>query len=220
MQLIPQPLSSSKRIYSEWLKLFAILFMIIDHIGLVFYPDQQLLRQIGRLAFPIFAYQITLGFHLTSNRKKMLQRLVAFAFLSAIPYFLMTGSPTLNIFFTLSLGFVAMWIVQERKFVFLPLILAFPFFIPIDYGIYGLLTILFFYLLRNNFLWQLLAFFALTYLYVQLGAHSLQINAIFGLLLVPILLQLKDRFHIHKYFYYVFYPAHMLLLWLINITLT
>lgn len=216
MQSIQHDSSSSKRIYSEWLKLFAILFMVIDHVGMVFYPDVQVLRQIGRMAFPIFAYQITLGFVLTSNQKKMFQRLFSFALLSAIPYFLMTGSPTLNIFFTLSLGFLAMYFVQERKYYFLPLILVFPFLVPIDYGIYGILTILFFHLLRRHFFLQLFGFFVLTFLYIGAGGHVLQINAVFGLMFVPLLLNLKDRFHIHKYVFYAFYPVHMLLIWLID----
>lgn len=220
MQLTQDNTSTSRKIYSEWLKLFAILFMVIDHVGLVFYPDLTILRQLGRLAFPIFAYQITIGFQLTRNKKKMLQRLLAFAFLSAIPYFLMTNSATLNIFFTLSLGFLAMWVLQEKKYLFLlPFILAFPFFVPIDYGIYGVLSILFFYLLRRNFFLQLAGFFVLTFLYVGSGANVIQINAVFGLMFVPFLLNLKDRFHIHKYFYYAFYPAHMLLLWLIDVAI-
>lgn len=218
MQSIQQDSSNSKRIYSEWLKLFAILFMVIDHVGLVFFAEETFLRQLGRLAFPIFAYQITLGFQLTSNKKKMLQRLLAFAFLSAIPYFLMTDSPTLNIFFTLSLGFLAMWVLQEKKYLFLlPFILAVPFFIPIDYGIYGVLSILFFYLLRRNFFLQLFGFFILTFLYIGSGGNVIQINAVFGVMFVPFLLNLKDCFHIHKYFYYAFYPAHMLFLWLIDV---
>ena len=221
MQSIQLDSSTSKRkIYSEWLKLFAILFMVIDHVGLVFYPELTFLRQLGRLAFPIFAYQITLGFQLTSNKKKMLQRLLAFAFLSAIPYFLMTDSATLNIFFTLSLGFLAMWVLQERKYIFLlPFILAIPFFVPIDYGIYGVLSILFFYLLRKNFYLQLLGFIVLTFLYIGSGGNVIQINAVFGVMFVPLLLVLKDRFHIHKYFYYAFYPAHMLLLWLLDVAI-
>jgi len=192
--------------------------MVIDHIGLVFYPEVQWLRQIGRFAFPIFAYQITIGFQLTSNKKKYLQRLLTFAVISAVPYYLMTELPTLNIFFTLSLGFLAMWAIDAKKYYFLPLILALPFFILIDYGIYGVLTILFLYLLRRNFFLQLAGFFGLTFLYIGSGGSVLQINAVFGLMAVPFLLNLKDRFNIHKYFYYAFYPAHMLLLWLLEVS--
>lgn len=217
-QPIQQNLLLSKKIYSEWLKLFAILFMVIDHIGLVFYPEVTELRQLGRLAFPIFAYQISLGFQLTSNKEKMFKRLVGFAFLSAIPYFLMTNSASLNIFFTLALGFLAMWVLQYRKFYFtLPFILAIPLLVPVDYGIYGVLSILFFYLLRKHFLWQLLGFVILTFLYIGSGGSALQINAVFGVLLVPLLIRFKDLFHVPKYFYYFFYPVHMLLIWVIDV---
>lgn len=220
MQSIQQDTSSSKRIYSEWLKLFAILFMVIDHVGLVFYPDVEMLRKIGRLAFPIFAYQLTLGYQFTSNRTLMLKRLIIFALVSMVPYFLMTGYASLNIFFTLWVGFVAMQLVDNKKYIFLlPFVLALPFFVPMDYGIYGVLSILFFHLLRKNFYLQLLGFAVLTFLYVGSGANALQFNAIIGVMFVPLLVNLKDRFKIHKYFFYAFYPAHMLLIWLLDVAI-
>lgn len=219
MQSIQLNLSQSK-IYSEWLKIFAVIFMVIDHIGLVFYPEHQFLRQIGRFAFPLFAYQITIGFQLTSNRKLMFKRLLLFAAISAIPYFLMTDAAVLNIFVTLALGFAAMWILESKKYIWvLPFIFAFPFFVPIDYGIYGVLSILSLYILRKNFLLQVLVFLILTFLYIGSGGNVLQINAVFGLMLAPILLFLKPKFHLHKYFYYAFYPAHMLILWLLDISI-
>lgn len=216
MQSIQLNLSQSK-IYSEWLKIFAVIFMVIDHVGLVFFPQMEVLRQIGRFAFPLFAYQITIGYQLTSNKQRMFKRLLMFAVISLIPYFLMTNSAALNIFFTLSLGFAAMWSIDHKKYIWLlPLIFAFPIFIPIDYGIYGVASIVAIYLLRKNFLLQILAFFFLTFLYIGSGGNVLQINAVFGLMMAPILLLIKPKFQLHKYFYYAFYPGHMLLLWLIH----
>lgn len=219
MQSIQLNISQSK-IYSEWLKIFAIVFMVIDHVGLVFYPELDVLRQIGRFAFPLFAYQITIGFQLTSNKKRMFKRLLLFAAISLVPYFLMTDSAVLNIFFTLSLGFAAMWSIESRKFLWvLPFILALPLFVPVDYGIYGVLSIVAFYLLRKNLLLQVAAFFILTFFYIGSGGSVLQINAVFGLMLAPILLFLKPKFHLPKYFYYAFYPGHMLIIWLLEVAI-
>lgn len=54
------------------LKLLAILFMTLDHIGAYWglYMDPKLylfLRVLGRLAFPIFAWELALGFRRTHN---------------------------------------------------------------------------------------------------------------------------------------------------------
>ena len=52
------------------LKLLAALFMTIDHIGVVLFPRVLILRIIGRLALPIFAYMIAEGCKYTRNKKK------------------------------------------------------------------------------------------------------------------------------------------------------
>ena len=52
------------------LKIFALLFMIIDHIGFIIFPENLLLRAIGRLAFPLFAYQMAVGFSHTKSKEK------------------------------------------------------------------------------------------------------------------------------------------------------
>lgn len=71
---------------NDLLKLLAILTMVIDHIGYMYFPDETLFRIIGRLAFPIFAYQIAIGYSRTSNLKKYTWRLFLFALIAQIPY--------------------------------------------------------------------------------------------------------------------------------------
>ncbi|MDD2533319.1 MAG: TraX family protein [Eubacteriales bacterium] len=66
------------------LKLFAALFMVLDHIGFYYYdmlPDflVLLLRTIGRLAFPVFAWSIARGFARTRNLINYFARMVFFA---------------------------------------------------------------------------------------------------------------------------------------------
>ena len=46
----------------DMMKLLAMITMLIDHIGYMFFPDYRIFRTIGRLAFPIFAYQLSVGF--------------------------------------------------------------------------------------------------------------------------------------------------------------
>jgi hypothetical protein len=71
---------------NDMLKLLAIVTMLIDHIGYMFFPNETMFRAIGRLAFPIFAYQIAIGYSKTSNLKKYIFRLSLFAVITQIPY--------------------------------------------------------------------------------------------------------------------------------------
>ena len=69
------------------LKLIACILMLIDHIGYFFYdflpPEiSTLLRVIGRLAFPIFAYSVALGYHRTRSQFRYLRRMLVFALLT------------------------------------------------------------------------------------------------------------------------------------------
>ena len=52
----------------NWLKIAATITMLIDHIGFVLFPNIVMFRIIGRLAFPLFAFQISIGFDKTKNR--------------------------------------------------------------------------------------------------------------------------------------------------------
>jgi hypothetical protein len=71
------------------LKLIAMITMLIDHLGhmrMVGDAIYTISRTIGRIAFPIFAYQIAIGFEKTSNRKRYALRLFGFGLLAQIPY--------------------------------------------------------------------------------------------------------------------------------------
>ena len=78
------------------LKILALTAMIIDHMGfflrannLVAYDIYDLMRAIGRIAFPIYCFLLVNGFDQTSSRRRYLSRLVLFAALSQIPYILL-----------------------------------------------------------------------------------------------------------------------------------
>jgi hypothetical protein len=83
---------------NDMLKLLAIVTMLIDHIGYMYFPGEMLFRTIGRLAFPIFAYQIALGYSHTSNLKKYISRIFSFALITHIPYSFFSPDLTFNPF--------------------------------------------------------------------------------------------------------------------------
>lgn len=100
------------------LKLLASVFMLIDHIGYCFYGPM-ILRIIGRLAFPIYVFQMTEGYRRTSNRLRYAVRLAIFGLISQVPFSLMIeGVPMqrdLNVMFTLLIGYLAIWLLETLK---------------------------------------------------------------------------------------------------------
>ena len=86
------------------LKILALAAMTCDHIGLQLLPGSVLLRIIGRLAFPIFAYMVAEGCRYTHSRGKYLGRLAAMAALCQVVYYLVSGSVYQCIFVTFTLS--------------------------------------------------------------------------------------------------------------------
>ena len=72
------------------LKIIALITMFIDHSGYVFAGNFSFCNFIGRIAFPIFAFQISEGYKHTKNLKKYFLRLGIFALISQIPFSLFT----------------------------------------------------------------------------------------------------------------------------------
>lgn len=79
-----------KVLNSEAVKIIALVTMLIDHIGYIMYGHidtgvYNVLRGIGRISFPLFAFLIAEGFFYTKDEKKYLLRIMSFAFISEIP---------------------------------------------------------------------------------------------------------------------------------------
>ena len=144
------------------LKIIASLCMLIDHVGAVF-DAPHFFRMIGRIAFPLYAYLIAQGCVRTKNIYKYLLRLGLFAVISEIPFDL-TFSPYFgrpfavdylrdtNVFFTLFLGAASVAVYEKLKpklgvLALLPAasLCLLGNILDTDYGMYGVLFILFFY---------------------------------------------------------------------------
>ncbi len=211
--------------------------MLIDHFGYIFinyltHTLYILSRSIGRLAFPIFAFLIAEGFHHTRNIKKYLLRLLAFAFISEIPYDLAFEGKYLywesnNIFFTLFLGLLALCIYKWNKIIGFGAAIGFGYLANIahmDYGIYGVMLIFLFYALRYSFLAQagglsLVMLANVIESYMNSGTFSIskyiQGFAIFSAIILFFYNGKKGRDI--RYIFYVFYPGHLIILTFIKL---
>lgn len=217
-----------KRFGRNFLKIVALITMLCDHIAVVLVSaknDPQLyniLRMIGRISFPIFCFMITEGFRYTSDRKKYFLRLLLFAVISEIPFDLAVSGSFLdikqqNVIWTLLIGFLVLTEIEKYKDkIYLQIICitagsVIAFLMKVDYIFYGILIISVFYLCREE---HYKMFIILMFLLMFQGeAES------FGILSIPFIMAYdsdKKEKKLPKYFFYVFYPLHLMVLYLIK----
>ncbi len=210
------------------LKYIALITMIIDHIGVIFFFGQNrliyyLLRGVGRLSFPIFCFLLTEGFFHTRNRINYLIRLALFALISEVPFDIAIKGVLLefhsqNVFFTLALAFAAMIVADYQKTnptYLLAAVIVFPLaaeLIHSDYGSIGVISILLLYLRKsgkNLSLWM-------CYLPLLAVSYSSPIQAACIFSVFFLMAYNGEKGHGPKYLFYLAYPAHFLLLYVIH----
>ncbi len=228
-----EKLEKWKVLDGSMLKLIAMVTMLIDHIGAILgryvntplltvlghtvdlYP---ILRIIGRVSFPIYAFLLVEGFLHTKNVRKYAGDLLIFALLSELPWNLAhSGGPfysVQNVMFTLLLGLLGIWVIrdlqQDRKkqALYLLGLLAASILLRADYGCAGFGFILLLYLLREKPLYR-----------AVIGTCCLSGNWIAGLAFLPIGMYNGRRGFIRgkglKYAFYAFYPLHLFILYAI-----
>ena len=135
---------------SDTLKLIGIISMVIDHVGYIFFPDAQIFRWIGRIAFPIFAYHTAIATRYTSDMHAYQRRLFKFALISQIPYTLAFQNYTANVLFTLLFANLFIKNTLQRNYGNVVVIILTSLFIPMDYGLYGILLTFIFYHFRKD----------------------------------------------------------------------
>lgn len=218
------------------MKIIAAIFMLIDHIGVLFYPNQPLWRLLGRIAMPLFAYGVASGFAYTSSFNKYMKRMGVFAIVSQLPFLWMFELAfgktfALNIGFTFLIALGCLWFIKNAEqqaqsikmgnYVMVSLLLILAEVLHCDYGVYGIGVVYIFYqygVKRENQLVAYVLFSLFTLIYSLMYGNLLQIYAI---LAVAFIMLLKNvNFRGLRYFFYIFYPLHMLILVLIKILIS
>ena len=219
------------------LKLIAILSMLVDHIGGAFFPEVGLFRWVGRLAFPIFCYCMTVGLLYTRDVRRYLCRLALFAVISQ-PFYVLAFHPhdffasftNWNIFFTLFLSLLSMYGLKSRRWWLFFLALFIVSWWNFDYSGMGIQYMLLFYLCRNRPALGAALYCAL-FLPALGGAagdpRNLMLGGLcidwsfFAIFAAPLLFLPTHRCpKIPKWVFYAFYPAHLAAIALIQFVIS
>ena len=222
------------------IKIIAIVTMLIDHVGYNLYNGVSWMHIVGRMSFPLFAFQLTLGYKNTKCFWKYALRLLVFALISQYPYYLFHESLhqtdfSLNVFFTLFFGLLSMFIYDYKPILSDKLFNIFTWIcksllitclcliaktLNCDYDIFGILLILaihIFYEYKNKipFVVSYLVLIAIFYKKYFVAFSYPIAFAICLFTFLPIIIMLlyngKKGYNM-KYWFYLFYPIHLLLI--------
>ena len=219
------------------LKVIAMACMFVDHAAFLFLPEGSpscvALRTIGRISFPVFALMVSEAYLHTSNRIRYALTLVFFAFVTDIPWMLVFGQGH-NVLFTLLAGYMGICCLDtvlsdahrcgslKDSLLRYPALVTVFFLLPLaclffctDFSYQGFLLVLCFYFFRGDPLMQVL-----------FGLLIMSGEIIAGEVIAFTLLAFYNgergfiKGRVAKYACYVFYPAHLLLLWWLHGLLT
>ncbi len=219
------------------IKYLAILAMLIDHLAWKMFPNAsvtaEVMHFIGRLTGPTMAIMVAEGYQHTRDVKKYALRLGIFALISWIPYSLFeTGYPfsfTFGVIYTLFLGLIAICVWDRTnlpkwaKIIIIVLLCIISVFG--DWPIMDVLWPLFLFIYRNDKKKKWRSFIIIITVEVALsmilgivsGQPFVQIFQ-FGAYMVPIIFlyfyngESGSKHPFHKWFFYIFYPLHLLIL--------
>lgn len=219
-----RPLSQSQPLgmQRELLQLVAMLTMLIDHVGYLWFPEQWGLRVIGRIAFPLYAFGIVQGYRLSRDLKGYTRRLGGLALISQLPFMWAFDVWEINVIGTLFVGILALYGLDRFRsrlgkalvvIASIGLLAA----IPADYGVYALL-LLFIYRYAPTSLSILLLHLLLNmYYWLNTGVvyqhFSLVATAWLTVGASPIR---KMNISVPRWLWISFYPGHLLLLVIIT----
>ena len=193
--------------------------MFLDHYHYII-GGSKILNVVGRIAFPIFAFTLSEGYVHTRSLQKYLFRLFIFAVSIQMPSILFAYDYSMNIFFTLFLGLLSIYIFNLKKIniilkiILIGFILFFSQKFKLDYGMYGILLIMNFNIFRN-YKFKILMNFLILNVFNMIfpKVFDLVDTQFFSLIsLVFIFMYNGKKGRSMKYFFYLFYPIHFFIL--------
>ncbi|MDQ0114676.1 TraX family protein [Paenibacillus harenae] len=201
------------------MQFLAMLSMLVDHIGIVWFPDDAGWRMIGRLALPFYAYALVLGYFRTRSVNLYLKRIGLIAIISQIPYMLLFKHTEVNTVGTLFISLLLLMLLDRWKSkpavqinvaaAAVLLVEALPF----SYGAYCVLLVLIYR--YSSPYWMIGWHFALNAVFVFYKGWYIQLFSLAATLLLvylPDFVRAADRIKIPRWVWRSFYPLHLVLL--------
>ena len=217
---------------SAVLQWIAVITMLIDHVGYYLLNDFEPFRMIGRLAMPLFIFMLVEGFKKTSSRPRYFARIFVTALIAEIPVYLLHISVMTdyyhNILFTMLLSFLALYATEKGKFWFVavPLVALAASAFNCEYGAFGVMLAVGFYIVNKYLPKQIFVRFTallavLLVTMIPLASYEnwpIQLWSICAVIPLTLYNGKKGR-RLPRYFLYVFYPAHLFIIWLLTLAL-
>ena len=232
------------------LKLVAMLTMLCDHAGKMLFPQYPVMRIIGRIAFPIYAYCLAAGCVYTRNPLNYLKRIVLLALICQPLYAVSMGHSVQqmyavsfaeqplkavwnfyiyswnkpSILVALSFGLILIWTIRERQLVVTAAVFILCWLIQgkLDYGMRGIVLMLLVYLFCSRrwlslpcvlafMLWWGMRSSGYNLFGVSFGIQT------FAILALPLIyIRTNSGLKLPKWLFYGFYPAHLILIYLLD----
>ena len=226
------------------LKIIAVVTMVIDHFAYALVNESTMtytvLRSIGRISFPIFCFVLVEGYFHTHNRLEHCIRLGIFALISEVPFDAFQGDlwnlKHQNVLFTLFIGFVMIWGLDmisafrlnypEKltkkigagrlntlcELVVIMLGLGSAYILKSSYSYAGIMLILCFYAFHKQNIGKIVSIIVF-----NMGMYPIGIQWWGTAGILPIALyNEKPGKRSGKYFFYCFYPLHLMILVLVR----
>lgn len=218
------------------LKIIAMITMVIDHVGEMLYPDIIILKIIGRLSFPIFAYMIAEGCYYTRNRIKYLGIISVMGVVFQLIYYCFMGSLYMGVLITFSLSIITIYAIDSlinknnilRKILALIgilIVLIISIVLPLtikeqgyilDYTVLGVFLPVVIYYSKGKWLKLIVAFIALLLLAIYYG--GIQYYSLISIVLLALYNGQRGKAKL-KYAFYVFYPLHLVIIYAIQLAM-
>lgn len=211
------------------IKFIACFTMLLDHVKYAIPQTNCFITEyFGRISYPLFAFLVVEGYVHTSNLGKYYKRLIIFAIISQIPFMLfrtLVGEwKMLNIMFTLLLGLLSITAYDKikKEYISFPIciiLILLGNILNVDYGWFGVSIILILYIFRNDKILKSIVYTLLVFAYfyfsgIRIANMNILILFVSCLLpIIPIVLYNGKQGRKVKYFFYWFYPIHMLILY-------
>lgn len=224
------------------LKIIACISMLIDHIAIFFFPNIIILRIIGRISYPIFAFCLVEGCIYTNNRIKHLLLIAFFGCAMLVGSYVFANISDFNIFISFALSIIMIYLIDNIDgfirikrinisilLIFLLILIitginVFIYYFPNfdnNYGFFGIITPVLMYIVKKYLKdnkWCL--FIELSILAILIVIRTIVIDnylMLFSLISIFIIMMYNEKKGVWKikYLFYIFYPLHFIILYAI-----